>query len=149
MAALALFGLTLLLIGAAFAVPVAAHRNGAIGDRDSTVLGASVLCFGLGGMNFAFLVGFYATGDVVGSSLAFGVAPILAGAVGLGVVRRRLSGGSRARWLVGAASLTLAGLPGYFALLVALMVSVVTAVLFLFGLVANPRELMKVLDPRV
>jgi hypothetical protein len=149
MAALALFGLTILIVGGAFAVPASAHRAGVIADNDAPVLSASVLAFGLGGMNFAFAISFFFLGDVNGGTPVFALAPMAAGTLGLRVVRRKLTGGSRALHLVGAAAITLAGVPGYFALLVASLASVVVAALFLGGLVTNPRKLWRVLDPRL
>ena len=149
MAALALFAITMLLIGAALAIPISAHRGGRISDRDGPVLGASVLAFGLGGMNLAVVLWFLVAGEVSGATLLFAAAPIAAGAVGLRVVRGHLAGSRRTVSLVAAAALTLAGIPGYFALLVALVASIVTAVLFLGGLIANLRALWKVLDPRL
>ena len=148
MATLVLFALTLLLIGGAFAIPISAHRGGRISDREGPVLGASVLAFGLGGMNLAAVAWFLVAGEVSGVTLLFALAPIAAGVLGLQVVRGHLAGARRRVSLVVAAGLTLAGIPGYFALLVALLASIVPAVLFLSGLIANPRALLKVLDPR-
>ena len=136
------------MIGAAVAIPVSAQRSGAISDADAPVLGASVVALGLGGMNLIFAVVFFFFGDVSASTLLFAIAPIIAGSLGLRVVLRRTIGGARMLPLLAAAALTLVGIPGYFALLVALMASVVTAVLFLGGLVGSPRALLSFLDPR-
>ena len=149
MIALVLFGVTLLLIGGALAVPVSVHRSGRIADRDAPVLGAAVLTFGLGGMNLAFAFSFFLLDDVSGVVLLFAFAPIVAGWLGLRVVRGKLTGANRVLSLAGAALFTLAGIPGYFATLVAILASVITAGLFLGGLVDNPRRLWKTLDPRL
>ena len=146
---LILFFVTLLLMGAAFGIPAAGIRNGTIRDQDATPLGALVLAFGLGGMNLGALAWFAIANEISGTTLGYGVLPIIGGVLALRVARRRLDGGVRAGLLLGAAALTLLGFPGYFAQpLVAGVATAVTALLYLAGLVANPRSLLRTLDPR-
>jgi hypothetical protein len=149
MTPLLVFAATMLMIGAAVAIPVSTQRSGAIRDADTPVLGASIVALGLGGMNFVFAVVFFFMGDVGGSTVLFAIAPLVAGGLGLRLVLRRTTGGARTLPLLVAAVLTLAGIPGYFALLVALMASGVTAALFLGGLIGRPRQLLRFLDPRL
>jgi hypothetical protein len=149
MAAIALFALTLLLIGAALAIPTATHQAGRITDRDAPVLGAAVLAFGLGGMNLVFMIVFVVLGEIEGSTIVFGVMPLAGGVFGLRTALRPLSGSARVAHLLLAAALTLAGVPGYFTFLVALLTSIAIAALYISGLIPNPRGLWKVLDPRL
>jgi hypothetical protein len=150
MTAMILFAVTLVLMGAAFAIPAAVVREGCIADNDATVLGGSVVALGLGGLNLVALLWAVVFGDEVrAEALGFGVLPLLGGGLGLRVVLRRLTGGARAVHLVVAALLVLAGIPGYFALNVALLAAVITAFLFLAGLIRDPRGLLKSLDPRI
>ena len=141
------FALILVIVAAAIGVPVLARRTDAVDDADAAVLGAAVLTLGLGGMNLVFVVANVVGGDFGGTAVVFGLAPILAGALGLRAVGRP-HGGGRVLALVGAAALTLAGIPGYFALPVAVVTSAAAALLFLAGL-TNPRVLLRRLDPRV
>ena len=143
---LVVFALILVVLAAAVGVPVLARRTDAVNDADAAVLGAVVLTLGLGGLNLAFVVGNVIFGDFGGAAVAFGLAPVGAGAVGLRAVGR-LRGGGRVLALVGAAALTLAGIPGYFALPVAVVTSAAAALLFLAGL-TDPRALLRRLDPR-
>ncbi len=145
---LLIFALILVVIAGAVAVPVLA-RSGERGvtDADAAVLGAVVLTLGLGGLNLAFVLGNVVFGDFGAAAVAFGLAPLLAGALGQGVVGLRMRGAGRALALPAAALLTLAGIPGYFALPVAVVTSVVAALAFLAGL-TDPRALLRRLDPR-
>ena len=149
MASLVLFTVTLVLIGAAMAIPTSAHRAGRITDNDAPVLGAAVLGVGLGGMNMAFVVTFIALGEIGGSTLVFGLMPLAGSALGLRAALRPVTGPARAVHLMLAAALTVAGIPGYFTLLVALVASIATAALYISGLIPNPRGLWKTLDPRL
>ncbi len=150
---LLLFALVLLLIAFAVGIPVAFYKNGHIVEADAPVLGASVLVLALGGLNLAVLLAVIVGGEVGVGSAPFGLAPIVAGALGLRVVRRRLTGGMCGAYLVAAAVAVLAGVPGYFALRVAVVVTVIAAGLFLSGLSARPlttsKAVFKALDPRV
>jgi hypothetical protein len=146
---LALFAGVMLLIGSAFAIPNGALSSKRIREQDATVLGASVLALGLGGMNLAFTVALTATGDVEGNTLLFALAPIVSGLLGASVVRSRVAGASRFGSLAAAALFVLVGIPGYFAPAVALLVSAIAAGLFLFGLVSDPKALIAKLDPRI
>jgi hypothetical protein len=145
---LALFALILVVIAGAAAVPVMARRLGRIIERDVGVLGASVLTLGLGGINLVALLWFTAGGEVGAATLPFGAAPMAAGLLGLRVVRGRLAGTPRTVSLLAAAALALAGIPGYFALLFAIVSSAVAAVVFLAG-IDNLRRLASALDPRL
>jgi len=89
------------------------------------------------------------TGDIEASLLAFGLAPLAAGAVGLLVVRGRLTGATRAALLLVSGALTLAGLPGYFAFNVAVLIAGIAVLAFVGGLLPNPRALFSKLDPRL
>ena len=149
MQAIALFGLTLVLMGAAFAIPTALVRSRAIRDQDAPVLMAVVLGFGLGGMNLAALLWFAITGDIIrGSTVGFGVLPLIAATSGLTTTKRKLDGTARLGLLLAAAALTITGFPGYFAPLVAALASAITSLLYLGGLITNPRALLRTLDPR-
>ena len=149
MTSLLVFTATMLMIGAAVAIPVSTWRSGAISDTDTPVLGASIVALGLGGINFGFAVVFFSLGDVGASTGLFAIAPIAAGSLGMRIVLQRTTGVTRRVRLLAAATLVLVGIPGYFALLVALVASVVTAAFFLGGLVGNPRQLLRFLDPRL
>ena len=61
------------------------------------------------------------------------------------LTRRRFLSGALA--LPAAALLTLVGIPGYFALQVAVVMSAIAALAFLAGL-TDPRALLRRLDPR-
>ncbi|MDA1035422.1 MAG: hypothetical protein O3B65_00905 [Chloroflexi bacterium] len=148
MQAIALFAITLVLMGAAFAIPTSAVRNRAIRDHDAPVLGAVVLEFGLGGMNLAALVWAAITGEVAVSAMGYGLLPLIAAALGLRAALRKLDGSARFWHLFGAAALTLLGFPGYFAPLVAALATAIAALLYLGGLIRNPRTLLRILDPR-
>ena len=141
------FALILVIIAAAIGVPVFARRGGTT-DADAAVLGAVVLTFGLGGLNLAFVLGNVVFGDFGAEAVVFGLAPVLAGALGQRVVGLRIRGAGRALALPAAALLTLAGIPGYFALPVAVVMSAVAALAFLAGL-TDPLALLRRLDPRV
>ena len=145
------FALILVVIAIAVGVPVLARSGGrGVTDADAAVLGAVVLTLGLGGLNLAFVLGnavFGDTGDFGAVAVVLGLAPILAGALGRWVVGSRVRGGGRALALTAAALLTLAGIPGYFALPVAVAMSVIAALAFLAGL-TDPRALLRRLDPR-
>jgi hypothetical protein len=149
MEAAILFGVILVILGVAFAVPMGSLRGGMVADRDASVLGASILVLGLGGLNYAFVAWFVVTGDIEASLLAFGLAPLAAGAVGLLVVRGRLTGATRAALLLVSGALTLAGLPGYFAFNVAVLIAGIAVLAFVGGLLPNPRALFSKLDPRL
>ena len=142
------FALILVIIAAAIGVPVFARSGGrGVTDADAAVLGAVVLTLGLGGLNLAFVLGNAVFGDFGTAEVAFGFAPVLAGALGQRVVGARMRGGGRALALAAAALLTLAGIPGYFAFWVAVVMSVIAALAFLAGL-TDPRALLRRLDPR-
>lgn len=142
------FALILVIIAAAIGVPVLARSGGrGVTDADASVLGAVVLTLGLGGLNLAFVVGNAVFGDFGAGAVVLGLAPILAGAIGRQVVGARMRGAGRGLALAAAALLTLAGIPGYFALPVAVVTSVIAAVAFLAGL-TDPRALLRRLDPR-
>jgi hypothetical protein len=145
---LALFALILVVIAGAAAVPVTARRLGRIVERDVGVLGASVLTLGLGGMNLVAVLWFTASGEVGAATLPFGAAPLAAGLLGLSVVRSRLGGTPRTLSLLAAAALALAGIPGYFALLFAIVASSSSAVAFLAG-IGDLRRLARAIDPRL
>lgn len=145
--AFALFGLVLLTIGAAVAAPVLAHREGRLGDADAVVLAAVVLTIGLGVLNLGFLIGHALFGDVGPWAVVLGLAPVAAGALGVGVLRRRRRGWLRPLALATAAALTLGGTPGYFAWSIAALVSLASAGLYLAG-IGSPRRLLRRLDPR-
>ena len=150
---LVLFAFVLVLIGAAVAVPVEARKAARISEADAPVLGASVLSIALGGLNLVVLVVLAFNGDVSIAVALLGLAPIAGGAVGLWVVYRGATGSPRAGALALATLLVLVGVPSYLAPLVAVVVSVVTAGLFLSGLMARPQAtlqaLLKRLDPRL
>ena len=145
--ALFAFSFVLVVIAAAAGVSVLAWREDRVDDADAAVLGGVVLTLGLGGLNLAFVVGNLVFGDFELVALAFGLAPMAAGALGLRVVRRGRRHGGRTPALVAAALLTVGGLPGYFALPVAVVGSVAAAGLYLAGL-TSPRKLLARLDPR-
>jgi hypothetical protein len=149
MEAAILFGVVLAVMGVAFAVPMGSLRGGMVADRDASVLGASILVLGLGALNYAFVVWFVATGEVEGMLLAYGLAPLAAGLLGLVVVRQRMVGVSRVGSLLAAGFLTPVGLPGYFAFNVALLVVAIAVIAFVGGLLPNPRSLFNKLDPRL
>lgn len=162
MQAIALFGLTLVLMGIAFAVPTSYVRNRAIRDQDAPVLGAAVLEIGMGTMNFAALVWFAFAGEISGEDVGYGalsvsrgvfatglgIFPLMAAALGLRAVVRKVNGMSRLGHLLPAAAFTLLGFPVYFAPPVAALATAITAFLYLSGLVRDPRTLLKSLDPR-
>ena len=145
--ALFAFSFVLLVIAAAVGVSVLAWRERRVDDADAAVLGGVVLTLGLGGLNLAFVVANVVFGGFALTALAFGLAPLAAGALGLRVVRQGRRGGGRTPALVAAALLTVAGLPGYFALPVAVVTSAAAAGLYLAGL-TSPRKLLARLDPR-
>jgi hypothetical protein len=148
-----LFAFVLALIGAAVAIPVAAQKAERIGEADAPVLGASVLATALGGINLVALIVAWVIGDIVVGFVFLGLAPVAAGALGLWVVAQRITGRLRALALLLAAVLVLAGIPGYFAPLLAAVVSLIIAVLLLAGLKERPqttlRGLLRGLDPRL
>ena len=135
-------------MGAAFAVPTSFVRSRTIRDQDAPVLGAAVLEFGLGGMNIAALIWFVIGDEISASAIGYGVLPLVAAALGLRAVLRKLDGMQRFAHLFAAAALTLLGFPGYFAPLVAALATGITAFLYLAGLVRDPRTLLRNLDPR-
>ena len=143
-----IFALILGIIAAAVGAPVLA-RSGEHGvtDADAVVLGAAVLTLGLGGLNLAFVLGNAAFGDFGAAAVGYGFAPVLAGALGQWVVGVRMRGAGRTLALPAAALLTLVGIPGYFALPVAVVTSAIAALAFLAGL-TDPRALLRRLDPR-
>jgi hypothetical protein len=149
MQAAILFGVILVILAFAFAVPMGRVRGREIDDRDASVLGASILVLGLGVLNLAFVVWFVVTGEIDAVLLVFGLAPLAAGAFGLLVVRSTIAGSRRTLILIIAPALTLAGLPGYFALNVAILLAAIAAISFLGGLLPNPRALVRLLDPRL
>ena len=65
MAQLAVFAAVLACFGVAFAVPSSALRARLIAERDASVLGASVLVLGLGGMNLAFAAASAVNGGIL------------------------------------------------------------------------------------
>ena len=145
------FAFILVVVAAAIGVPVLARSgDGGVTDADAVVLGAAVLTLGLGALNLAFVLGNVVFGDVgeFGAVVVvFGLAPVLAGALGQRVVGARMRGAGRALALPAAAALTLAGIPGYFALPVAVVMSTIAAIAFVLGL-TDPRALLRRLDPR-
>ena len=149
MEAAILFGVILVILGLAFAVPMGALRSSMVADRDASVLGASILVLGLGGLNYVFVAWVVVTGDSEASLLAFGLAPLAAGALGLLVVRGLATGATRAVLLLASGALTLAGLPGYFAFNVAVLIAGIAVLAFVGGLLPNPRALFSKLDPRL
>ena len=148
MQAVVLFAVILVLIAAAFAIPNGLVKERAIDDRDTTVVGATVLALGLGGLNFAFALWFLVTGDTGLAPLAFGALPLVAGAVGVWVARRRAIDGLRALALLACASLVGVGVLGYYAPSMAVVIAGITVLLFLMGVIPNPRRIMRSLDPR-
>ena len=145
---LLVFALILVIIAAAIGAPVLARSGtGGLTDADAAVLGAVVLTLGLGGLNLAFVLGNAVFGDFGAAAILFGLAPLLAGALGRRVVGLRMRGRVRALTLPAAAALTLAGIPGYFALPVAVVMSTIAAIAFLAGL-TDPLALLRRLDPR-
>jgi hypothetical protein len=69
--------------------------------------------------------------------------------LGLLVTRKRLPGIIRSTVLLASGGLTVAGLPGYFAFNVALLLVVVAVLAFVSGLLSDPRSLARRLDPRL
>ena len=95
MQAVLLFAVILVLIAAAFAIPNGMVKGKTIDDRDASVVAGAVLALGLGGLNFAFAVWFLAIGDIGVAPLAYGLLPLFAGAIGVGLARRRIVDGKR------------------------------------------------------
>lgn len=149
MEAAILFGVVLVVMSTAFALPMASLRGGLIVIRDASVLGASILALGLGMLNYVFIVWFVLAGKITGVLMVYGLAPLAAGLLGLVVVRLRANGLRRFACLLCAMSLTLIGLPGYFAFNVAILAAVITAIAFAVGLLPNLRALLNMLDPRL
>ena len=149
MEAVILFGFILVILGVAFAVPMASLRGRMVADRDASVLGASILVLGMGSLNYGFLAWFVITGEMEELLLAVGLAPLAAGGLGLLVTRKRLPGIIRSTVLLASGGLTVAGLPGYFAFNVALLLVVVAVLAFVSGLLSDPRSLARRLDPRL
>ncbi len=149
MEAIILFGVILLVLGLAFAVPMGYLRGEMIADRDASVLGASILVLGLGTLNGVFVAWFVTMGEIEILLLAFGLAPLAGGLIGLLVVRRRVVGLGRIGFLLASVALTLLGFPGYFAPNVAVFVTGIAVLAFVGGLLPNPRSLARKLDPRV
>jgi lipoprotein signal peptidase len=149
MEAVILFGFILVILGVAFAVPMASLRGRMVADRDASVLGASILVLGMGSLNYGFLAWFVITGEMEELLLAVGLAPLAAGGLGLLVTRNRLPSIIRSTVLLAAGGLTVAGLPGYFAFNVALLLVVVAVLAFVSGLLSDPRSLARRLDPRL
>ena len=149
MEAVILFGFILVILGVAFAVPMASLRGRMVADRDASVLGASILVLGMGSLNYGFLAWFVITGEMEELLLAVGLAPLAAGGLGLLVTRKRLPGIIRSTVLLASGGLTFAGLPGYFAFNVALLLVVVAVLAFVSGLLSDPRSLARRLDPRL
>ena len=148
MHAIALFGITLVVMGAAFAIPTSAVRSRAVRDHDAPVLGAVVLELGLGTLNLAALLWLAISGDISASAIGYGILPLIAAALGLRTVLRKLDGMRRFSHLLAAGALTLLGFPAYFAPPIAALATVMTAVLYLAGLIRDPRALLRTLDPR-
>jgi hypothetical protein len=92
MEAVILFGFILVILGVAFAVPMASLRGRMVADRDASVLGASILVLGMGSLNYGFLAWFVITGEMEELLLIVGLAPLVAGGLGLLVTRKRLPG---------------------------------------------------------
>ena len=149
MEAAILFGVVLVVMSTAFALPMGLLRGGLIAIRDASVLGASILALGLGMLNYVFIVWFVLAGEITETLMVYGSAPLAAGLLGLVIVRLRVTGLRRLACLLCAISFTLIGLPGYFAFNVAILVAVITAIAFAAGLLPNPRALLKMLDPRL
>jgi hypothetical protein len=149
MEAVILFGFILVILGVAFAVPMASLRGRMVADRDASVLGASILVLGMGSLNYGFLAWFVITGEMEELLLIVGLAPLVAGGLGLLVTRKRLPGIIRSTVLLASGGLTVAGLPGYFAFNVALLLVVVAVLAFVSGLLSDPRSLARRLDPRL
>ena len=149
MEAVILFGFVLVILGVAFAVPMASLRGRMVADRDASVLGASILVLGMGSLNYGFLAWFVITGEMEELLLAVGLAPLAAGGLGLLVTRNRLPSIIRSTVLLAAGGLTVAGLPGYFAFNVALLLVVIAVLAFVSGLLSDPRSLARRLDPRL
>lgn len=143
---LVIFGVILIIIAAAFAVPVLRYGDGLVDDAGAVVLAASILSLGLGTLNLAFLIVHLLTEEFVAHALLIGLAPIAAGLLGAYVVKQRTHG-VRRLLLVGSAVLVLAGAPVYLAFTFAVFAALVAAVLYLVGL-TSPRKLMETLDPR-
>jgi hypothetical protein len=119
-----------------------------IDDRDATVVGAAVLALGLGGLNLLVVLWFLAMGDIGLAPLAYGALPLIAGVTAIRLARRRIVDAKRAIGLFGCAVITLVGVFGYFAPSVSIVVASIAALLFLLGVVPNPRQIMRALDPR-
>jgi hypothetical protein len=149
MQAAILFGVILVLLGLAFAIPMGSLRGGMVADRNASVLGASILVLGLGGLNYAFVAWFVVTGEIEATLLAYGIAPLVAGALGLLIVRRQVTGAARPALILVASALTIVGLPGYFAFNVAVLIAAIAVLAFVGGLLPNPRTLFSKLDPRL
>ena len=143
-----LFAVILVLIAAAFAIPNGMVKGKTIDERDASVVAGAALALGLGGLNFAFAVWFLVIGDIGVAPLAYGLLPLLAGAIGVGLARRRIVDGKRTFMLLGCAVITLAGVFGYFAPSVSFVVAAIAALLFLLGVVSSPRRIIRALDPR-
>ena len=149
MEAVILFGVILVVLGVAFAVPMGSVRGGGVADRNASVLGASILVLGLGALNFGFVIWFVVTDELEPMTLLFGLAPLVAAGLGTLVVRGVFAGPTRVVALLAASSLTLGGLPGYFAVNVALLIAVIAVLAFVGGFVRNPRSILRMLDPRL
>jgi hypothetical protein len=148
MQAALLFAIILALIAAAFAIPNGMVKSKIIDDRDATVVSAAVLALGLGGLNLTFVLWFLLTDDLGLAPLAYGTLPLIAGVTALALARRRIVDTKRVFGLLVAAALTLVGVFGYFAPSVSVVVASITALLFLLGVVPNPRQIIRALDPR-
>jgi uncharacterized membrane protein YhaH (DUF805 family) len=148
MQAVLLFAVILVLIAAAFAIPNGMVKGKTIDDRDASVVGAAVLALGLGGLNFLFVLWFLAMGDIGLAPLAYGLLPLIAGATAVALARRRAHDAKRTLGLLACAVITLVGVFGYFAPSVSVVVATITALLFLLGVVPNPRQIIRSLDPR-
>lgn len=150
---LIVLGIILIVMAAAFAVPVLQHGEGRLSDANAVVLAATILSVGLGLLNFAFLIGAMVWNELPAEvylpsyAWLLGLAPIAAGALGAYVAGLRVTGLQRYVALVVAAALVLAGIPGYFAFVFAALAATASAVLYLGGLV-SPQRLFEAIDPR-
>ncbi|MEX2599471.1 MAG: hypothetical protein WD533_07435 [Dehalococcoidia bacterium] len=143
---LVIFGIILVIIAAAFAVPVLRYSDGHVDDADAVVLGAALLSMGLGAVNFVALIVHMVTEGFVPLGLLVGLAPILGGLIGLYIVTARVRD-ARRLLLIASAALALAGIPAYLVFTFAVFAAVATFILFLLGL-SSPARVLKNIDPR-
>lgn len=143
---LVIFGIILVIIAAAFAVPVLRYSDGHVDDADAVVMSATLLSIGLGVVNFIALIVLMVTEEFVLVGLLLGLAPIAGGCIGLFIIVGRVRD-SRRLLLAASAVLVLAGIPAYMVFTFAILAAAASFVLFLLGL-SSPSRILKAVDPR-